>query len=324
MDYSGEGVSVYAEAKGEYTKYLCQYLIPSLQKYFLDLLEEAKEKEPESKKVLLKFQSFLEEFADWNMDKVQRETSAVIQGTQCQYLEELLAAVFIAHTKVLSAIRLSAKQKKLKITIPKLEHFMHRTLTECARILWSNTYLFSPSAPSIERQRNLRQIESLLHDGVLHSIRSMLPVNNILREYLHEDDDNDAAESDEEEEVKAEEKTEDNAEEKAEENAEEKADTTSHTNLIVDSKPDVENTIVHEPQFTGNDTEQIPLIMDSSGTDVFMDFEHQTNPEELFDTPPEPIDDFEDLDAPRADAIAPTKNEEETDILQMDFEEVLT
>jgi hypothetical protein len=195
MDVGGEGVGVYAEAKGEYTRQLCQYLVPALQKYFLELLDDAKEKEPDSKKLLLKFQHLLEEIADWNIDKVKRETTSLSTSTQCDYLEELLTAVFIAHTKVLSAIRLSAKQKKLQIVIPKLDHFLHRTLVECARLLWSNTYLYSANVPAIERQKNMRQIESLLNDGVLQSIRTMLPVKSILREYLRGDDDDDEEET---------------------------------------------------------------------------------------------------------------------------------
>ena len=56
MDITGEGVAVYAEAKGEYTKQLCQYMLPALQQYFLDMLEDAKQKEADSKKILLMFQ----------------------------------------------------------------------------------------------------------------------------------------------------------------------------------------------------------------------------------------------------------------------------
>ena len=189
MDLTGEGVSVYSEAKGEYTKQLCQYMLPALQQYFLDMMDEAKQKEPNGNKILLMFQQILEGVPEWNADKVQRETSALTTMTHCDYLEELLTAVFIAHTKVLSAIRLTSKQKKLQITIPRLEHFLHRTMIECSRLLWSNTYLFSMAAPSMERQKNLRQIETILHDGIQQAIRSMLPVKNILREYLKEDDD---------------------------------------------------------------------------------------------------------------------------------------
>jgi hypothetical protein len=166
-------------------------MLPALQQYFLDMMDEAKQKELNVNKVLLMFQQILEGVPEWNADKVQRETSALTTMTHCDYLEELLTAVFIAHTKVLSAIRLTSKQKKLQITIPRLEHFIHRTMIECSRLLWSNTYLFSTAAPSMERQKNLRHIEGILHDGIQQAIRSMLPVKNILREYLKEDDDDD-------------------------------------------------------------------------------------------------------------------------------------
>jgi hypothetical protein len=52
MDIGGEGVGVYAEAKGEYTRQLCQFLVPALQKFYIDLVEAAKKAEPDSKKVL--------------------------------------------------------------------------------------------------------------------------------------------------------------------------------------------------------------------------------------------------------------------------------
>lgn len=184
---SSDSIGVYGEAKAEYTRQLCSFLVPALETYFLDLLSEVKTNEKDSKRILWVFQDALKQFPDWNIDKVQRETEKIQSATKCDYLEEILTAVFIAHTKVLSAIRLTSKQKKLQITIPKIEHFLHRTMSECARLLWSNAYLFAESGPAIERQKNLRQVEQLLHEGVLQSIRGMLPVKSILKEYLAED-----------------------------------------------------------------------------------------------------------------------------------------
>jgi hypothetical protein len=184
-----EGIDVYSTAKSEYTQQLCVFLIPALLTYFLSLLEEAKEKEKDPKKVLWTFQNLLKDIPEWNTDKVLRETELIHANTKCDYLEELLTAVFVAHTKVLSAIRINSKNKKLQITIPKVDHFLHRTLSECARSLWSNAYLFSEQASSVDRQKNLRQVEHLIHQAILQSIRGMLPVKNILKEYLTDDGD---------------------------------------------------------------------------------------------------------------------------------------
>jgi SHS2 domain-containing protein len=189
-----DGVDVYSTAKSEYTEQFCLFLVPALQSYFLGVIDDAKEREKDARKILWVFQNLLKDIPDWNQDKVLRETEKIVQSSRCDYLEELLTAVFIAHTKVLSAIRLTNREKKkIQITVPKLEHFLHRSLSESARILWSNAYLFSEQGTSIERQKNLRQVESLLHQAVLQSIRGMLPVKNILREYLNNDGDGEDA-----------------------------------------------------------------------------------------------------------------------------------
>ena len=199
MNVGGDSINVYAEAKTEYTRQLCQILSPAFQIYFLDLLKVAKDKEPETKRLLWNFQALLQEIPDWNQDKVLRETEKIQKDSNCDYLEELLTAVFIAHTKVLSAIRITTKQKKLQITIPKLDHFIHRTLRETGRLLWNNAFLFAEQGSSMDRQKNMRQVEALIVEGIQQSIRSLLPVKTILREYLNDDEGEGEGAEDEEE-----------------------------------------------------------------------------------------------------------------------------
>jgi hypothetical protein len=185
---SSSAISVYAEAKGEYTKQLCVFLMNPLQKFFLGLLDIARAEEVDKKRVLKKYQELLSQIPDWNIDKVAKETGKIQEESGCDYLEELLTAVFIAHTKVLSAIRLNSKNKSIQITVPKVEHFLHRTLSESARRIWSNVYLFSDSIPSLEKQKNLRQLEIILNECIQQAVRGMLPVKNLLRDYLSEPD----------------------------------------------------------------------------------------------------------------------------------------
>lgn len=188
-------ISVYGEAKGEYTKQLCVFLVIPLQKFFLGLLTIAKQEEPDKRKHLMKFQDLLKQVPDWNVDKVGRETAKIQEDSGCDYLEELLTAVFIAHTKVLSAIRLSSKNKSIQITVPKLEHFLHRTITESARRIWGMVYLFADNISSLERQKNLRQLESILTECIQQAVRGLLPVKNLLRDYLAEPDSTEVEET---------------------------------------------------------------------------------------------------------------------------------
>ena len=66
---------------------------------------------------------------------------------------------------------------------------MHRTMSECSRFLWSNVYLFDDTVSSVDRQKNMNDVNKLLERGILQAIRNLLPVKSILRDSLQEDDD---------------------------------------------------------------------------------------------------------------------------------------
>jgi hypothetical protein len=286
-----DGVDVYSTAKSEYTEQFCLFLVPSLQSYFLGLIDDAKEREKDNRRVLWMFQNLLKEIPDWNQDKVIRETEKIVQTSRCDYLEELLTAVFIAHTKVLSAIRLTNREKKkIQITVPKLEHFLHRSLSESARILWSNAYLFNEQGSSIERQKNLRQVESLLYQAVLQSIRGMLPVKNILREYLNNDGDGDDGDDVETTVKKEKEEEEDEGVEKEkEEEKEEKKDEkeeVEESGISIDLSGSVAEVVPTEAVTTPPNTPELPPVQESPAPSSEAPAEQQQQQVLVFETEP--------------------------------------
>jgi hypothetical protein len=185
--------AIYSEAKSEYTKQLVFNFQPVLLRFFLDRFEEVKTSSSvvsKSKSSLSEFQDSLSQIPEWNLDKVHTETTRLLQAIQCDYTEDLITAVFIAHTKILSAIRLHSKpRRKINITVPKPDHFMHRTMSECSRLLWSNVYLFSENASSLDKQKNMTEVNRFLEEGILQAIRNLLPVKSILRDSLQEEDE---------------------------------------------------------------------------------------------------------------------------------------
>lgn len=189
-------LSVYSDARAEYTKQLCVFLVPAYFQFFIDLLEKAKEASvQEPKRALWQFQNYLNEIHDWNMEKVNHEIHTIHTNSGCDYLDDLLTAVFIAHTKVLTAIRLSANKKKIEINVPKVEHFLFKVLCETSKLLWSSSYLFRDGIPAIEKQQNYRAIEQIINEGILQAVRSLVPVKSILKDFVNMD----AAEMGEEE-----------------------------------------------------------------------------------------------------------------------------
>ena len=181
-------LSVYSDARSEYTKQLCVFLVPAYFQFFVDLLAKAKENMVnEPKRALWQFQTYLNEIHDWNMERVNNEIHKIHVNCGCDYLEDLLTAVFIAHTKVLTAIRLSSNNKKVDITIPKVEHFLFKVLCETSKLLWSSTYLFRDGVSGIDKQQNYRSIEGILNEGIFQAVRSLVPVKSILKDFINGD-----------------------------------------------------------------------------------------------------------------------------------------
>jgi hypothetical protein len=198
-------LSVYSDARTEYTKQLCVFLVPAYFQFFVDLLEKAKQDMvQEPKRALWQFQTYLNDIHDWNMERVRQEIQRIHSNSGCDYMEDLLTAVFIAHTKVLTAIRLSSNNKKVEINIPKVDHFLFKVLCETSKLLWSSTYLFRDGIPGIEKQQNYRTIETILNEGILQAVRSLVPVKSILKDFVSQDAKEDSDEEDVQEEKKEE------------------------------------------------------------------------------------------------------------------------
>jgi len=179
-----ENVATYSEARSEYTKQLATFLVPALIAWFRNLWAR---NSLDKQRCLSLFQNECEEVSNWNMDRIHDEVRSLIEHSRCDYMEELMTAVFVAHTKVLTAVRLSQKQKKLSITVPKLDHFLHHVFKESARCFWKNAFLFMDSGNVIERQKNILHAESLLNEALTTAVRGLLPVKQILKDYMNED-----------------------------------------------------------------------------------------------------------------------------------------
>lgn len=242
---------VYSDARSEYTKQLCGILVPSYFQFYLSVLERAREetvKQSDPKKLLWHFQTFLNEIPDWNMEKVNTEIGQIQSSCGCDYLEDLLTAVFIAHTKVLTAIRVSNKQKKVQITVPKVEHFLFKVLCETSKLLWGSSFLFREGIPAIEKQQNYRSVETLLGEGILQAVRAMVPVKSILRDFVSMDEDKEDKDDKDDKEEKEEDEEEAPEVKKPAKSEEESKEPGEESKQGVDAVKVPEETKVAEPE----------------------------------------------------------------------------
>jgi len=140
----------------------------------------------EASKYLMTFQNLLSRVPKWNSVIVEEERNRIIERSGCNYLEDLITCVHIIQLKVLTSIRVGNKQKKIDISIPKLDHFIHKVYIHVARKVYMNVYLFEKNINPLQVQKNNRELETIIQECILTSIRESIPTEAIIRAYMDE------------------------------------------------------------------------------------------------------------------------------------------
>jgi hypothetical protein len=98
-------------------------------------------------------------------------------------------------------MRVGQKQKKININIPKLEDFVHKVYINVARKIYLNVYLYELKVQPLQLQKNNRELEIIVQECILNTVRDSIPIENILRAYMDETVEEDVVEEIKEQEV---------------------------------------------------------------------------------------------------------------------------
>ena len=112
-------------------------------------------------------------------------------------LEDLIKATLKANIVVLTYNPSFKQQVKVDPTLYqniKIEDFIHKVYIHSARKLYSNVYLFEKSVTPLQTQKNNRELEMLVQECILTTIRESIPVEAILRAYMDETVEEDVVE----------------------------------------------------------------------------------------------------------------------------------
>jgi hypothetical protein len=177
------------ESKNEWGVRLLTILCPLVIEGFRSIFEESCKlcrDNSEMDKYLMTFQNFIARIPKWNVTIVEQERKRIVEKSKCTYLEELVTCVHIIQLKILTAMRVGQKQKKIDISIPKLDDFIHKIYINSARKLYKNVYLFEIGIPALQMQKNQREMEIIVQECILNTIRDTIPVESILKAYMEE------------------------------------------------------------------------------------------------------------------------------------------
>ena len=175
-------------ARTEYTEKLQDVLSEGIYKGIKNIWNECKK---ESKtNLLMKFQNKLCQIPKWNQDVIDKccDETLISDG----YLDKIIEAVFLSNVKILSVVKLNASKKTINVSVPNTKHFIHRCYIESARRFYTDPYLIddreSNSNTLNEIQRNIKRSLTVIRDSIEKTIRSMIPMEDILTKYLESEE----------------------------------------------------------------------------------------------------------------------------------------
>jgi hypothetical protein len=190
-------VSSLHESKNEWGARLLIILTPLVIEGFRSIFDESLKlckQNNEMDKYLMTFQNLITRIPKWNANIIEGERKRIIERSGCSYLEELVTCIHIIQLKLLTAMRVGQKQKKIDINIPKLDDFIHKVYVYTARKVYKNVYLFEMNVQPLQVQKNNRELEIIVQECILNAVRDSIPVESILRAYMDETVEEDVVE----------------------------------------------------------------------------------------------------------------------------------
>lgn len=193
-DYSIESLM---ESRNEWSARLVSTVVPLIVGGFNSIFDEADNlcmENDEEDKVLMTFQNLISRIPKWSNAIVATETARIKEDSHCDYLEELITCVHIIHLKALTVVRVGQKQRRIDIDVPSLEKFIHDTYTCCARTIYRNVYLFDKNVAPLTFQKQARELDVIVREGVLEAIRASIPIDKILKAYIEKTEEEEIVE----------------------------------------------------------------------------------------------------------------------------------
>ena len=190
VNQSQINLAILVEAKNEYNKTLVLKFRDYMVKLFNRLYTEAElfcvqENTPEN--ILMLFQNNLSKIGKWSSQKLNSEYEVLKKITGCNWMDDLIKAIFITHTKIMTMSCNIKQNAKLNIKLPETAKFLHLCLLEVARQIWRSPYLFVKHINALDYQKNMRDVDKIINDAICDVLQNQLPLQSILQEYLNVD-----------------------------------------------------------------------------------------------------------------------------------------
>eukprot|EP00899_Mesostigma_viride_P011110 jgi/Mesvir1/19/Mv19997-RA.1 len=178
-------INVLVDSKREYIDQLGRGLLrpvfESLRMMVLDAMNVSKKNGMDPMRAL---SVLLSEVPKWDQQIVEEETNGIVQAVP--YLKDLLKAYFVCASMIMGSIRMSKeKNQKMKIRVPSPERFVHMVIKNAAFDIGDdlNHFITTTDEPG-KFKLNRRHVLKTVEDAIKDSLHSLMPIDDLLKEYM--------------------------------------------------------------------------------------------------------------------------------------------
>jgi hypothetical protein len=181
-------LEVLLSSKEEYTRQFINLTKPFFVQGLKSIYANVKENNKQSRMILREFQGALRTVPQWSTHILEFEEGRIIKGSKCEWLEQLLNAVYVVNVQIMTHVANGAngtKQRaRLNVEVPTLRSFIHKCYISIAREIWKQPYIVYHLIDKVEYQKNMADLDGIVDKLIREVIRQSLPYQELLGHFL--------------------------------------------------------------------------------------------------------------------------------------------
>ena len=177
-----EDLNITLQSKKEYIDQFINLTLHHFTDGFKSIYDNVKEKNSVPKLILKEFQDQLKLIPQWSQHIIDEEYKRIKILTKCEYLDDLIQAMFASYSQILLAD--SKSYDNLNISIPTPSHVIHSCYISIARKIWKKPDILYHKNNNTTTHNNIALLNSIITEQINATIRNLLPFKEILENYL--------------------------------------------------------------------------------------------------------------------------------------------
>ena len=179
-------IKLILDVKEEYINQFINVTKDRFKEGYQSIYDNVKDNNKVSKLILKEFQDKLKLVPLWSEKMIEDEFNRIKIVSKCDYLGELIESLFLSYSQMFQIVNKKNFQSPIKI--PSHHYVLHNCYIEIARELWKRPQLFYHKYDTKKIQEMNIELDNLIKESIIKSIKNLLPFKDLLDKIKNTDD----------------------------------------------------------------------------------------------------------------------------------------